>query len=193
MSLLKVARLGHPVLLARAEPVSPADLAGARIQTLIDDMIETMREAPGVGLAAPQVHESLRLFVMDPGGGEDEDDGLEVVVNPVLSFPEENRMALWEGCLSIPGLRGRTTRWAFTRVSCLDRNGRERTLELHGFPAAVAQHEADHLDGIFFFSRMPDLSRIAFEEEFLRWGGEPDDEDELGAEFEDELEDDERD
>jgi peptide deformylase len=169
MAILKVARMGHPVLIASAEPVTPADLGTARLQKFIDDMIHTMRDAPGVGLAAPQVHESIRLFVMDPGPREDGSSGLEVVVNPVLSFPEEERIALWEGCLSIPGLRGRTERRACVRVSFLDRDGRARELELNDFPAAVAQHENDHLDGRFFLSRMPDLSRIAFEEEFGRW------------------------
>jgi peptide deformylase len=169
MAILKVARMGHPVLVSRAEPVDPADLAGKGLQRLFDDMIETMRDAPGVGLAAPQVHIPLRLFVMDPGPREDGGRGLEVVVNPELAFPGEERMSLWEGCLSIPGIRGITQRPAAVDLRFLDRHGEPRSLELRGFPAAVAQHETDHLDGLFFLSRMPDLTRISYEEEFGRW------------------------
>ncbi len=184
MSILKVARMGHPVLVQKAEILPPDVLAGPRLQTLIDDMIETMRDAPGVGLAAPQVHVSLRLFVMNPGPTEAGESGLEVVVNPELSFPDEERMDLWEGCLSIPGIRGLTERYAGVVVRYLDRHGESRETELSGFPAAVVQHETDHLDGLFFFTRMPDLTRIAYEEEYGRWwiGPEEEEEDEEGEE-----------
>ena len=170
MALLKIARLGNPVLRARANEVEPAELARPDVQQLIDDMIETMRDAPGVGLAAPQVHRSMRLFVMDPG---DDDDGprsqLRVVVNPELTFPSDEKMRLWEGCLSIPGLRGETERWAAVDVACLDREGRPTRLSFRGYPAAIVQHETDHLDGVLFLARMPDPLEIAFEEEFRRW------------------------
>ena len=169
MSILKIARMGHPVLVAHAEPIAPEELAGPDLQRLIDDMIETMRDAPGVGLAAPQVYESRRLFVMDPGPSEDGASRLEVVVNPELTFPGDEVIELWEGCLSIPRVRGHTERKEVVHVKCLDRHGVARTLELTAFAAAVAQHENDHLDGLFFFSRMPDLTEIAFEDEFERW------------------------
>lgn len=168
MAILKVARLGHPVLLRTAVPVPAADLQGERIQRLIDDMIVTMRDERGVGLAAPQVHESLRLFVMEPGGDPGEGAGLRVVVNPELTFPGDDVQELWEGCLSIPGLRGRTRRHARVTVESLDRQGRPQRFELEGFPAAVVQHEADHLDGILFFHRMPDLDAMSFEGELSR-------------------------
>ena len=168
MSILKVARLGHPVLLRRADPLTRRALASKRIQQLIDDMVETMRDERGVGLAAPQVHVSVRLFVMDPGERAEGDagKGLRVVVNPVLTFPGDAKIQLWEGCLSIPGLRGKTERHAAVDVKYMDREGRARRASFQGFPAAVVQHETDHLDGILFVQRMPDLARLAFEDQW---------------------------
>lgn len=169
MAILKVARMGHPVLVRPAEPVRLDELGSPRVQALIDDMIETMRDERGVGLAAPQVHESLRLFVMEPpppDGGDG--DTLRVLVNPVLTFPDDERMRLWEGCLSIPGIRGRTERWVEVEVECLDRTGARQQLTFRDFAAAVVQHETDHLDGVLFLQRMPDLSEIAFEDELAR-------------------------
>jgi peptide deformylase len=172
MAILKVARLGNPVLLRPADPVPAAELSGERIQRLIDDMIATMHDERGVGLAAPQVHESLRIFVMDPGGEAEDGGGLRVVVNPRLTFPDGEVQELWEGCLSIPGLRGRTRRHARVAVESLDRRGRTQRFEVEGFPAAVVQHETDHLDGILFLRRMPDLDALSFEDEMTRRGDE---------------------
>lgn len=169
MAILKVAKLGHPVLLGRADPVSAEQLKEERVQRLIEDMIATMRDERGVGLAAPQVHEALRLFVMDPGGAPEEGGGLRVVVNPELSFPGDEVQELWEGCLSVPGIRGRTLRHARVAVESLDREGRPQRLDLEGFPAAVVQHETDHLDGILFFHRMPDLDALSFDDELARF------------------------
>jgi peptide deformylase len=169
MAVLEIARMGHPVLVRTAPPVTPAELAGRRIQQLIDDMVDTMRAARGIGLAAPQVHESLRLFVMEPDG----EPSLRIVANPVLSFPSEETQELWEGCLSIPGIRGLTRRRAEVLVQGLDRHGTAQMLSCRGLAAAVVQHETDHLDGFFFLRRMPDLSRIGFEDELARhWEGE---------------------
>jgi peptide deformylase len=184
MSLLKVARLGHPVLTRKASLLTEDDLASARIQRLMDDMIETMRDERGVGLAAPQVHESVRLFVMDPGaiGKDDRGEGLRVLANPELRFPGSSRVNLWEGCLSVPGIRGRTERFSEVEVRWLDRNGQKCEILFRGFPAAVVQHETDHLDGILFFARMPDLSMLAFEDEHARFHAEIDPEDEAAPE-----------
>lgn len=189
MAILKVARLGHPVLLRVADPVAPQAVQHPDLQRLIDDMFETMRDEHGVGLAAPQVHRSLRLFVMDPGdrpGPDDEGGGQKVLINPVLSFPDEDRIALWEGCLSIPGIRGETERFATVDVTALDRTGRSVRTRFRGFPAAVVQHENDHLDGILFFRRVPDLSRLAFEDQFSRLRSVLEDEDDEGAGRDDE-------
>ncbi len=154
MSILKVARMGHPVLRERARLVSKSDLRDPLMQKLIDDMIDTMHEYHGVGLAAPQVHEGLRLFVAlleeDPGPKSE----AVVIVNPEIvpagSITEEG----WEGCLSIPDIRGMVPRFTEITVSALDREGKAIELVLKNFSARVAQHETDHLDGVLFFDRM---------------------------------------
>ncbi len=182
MAILKVARMGHPVLVTPASPVTPEELATPAFQTFIDDMLETMDDEGGVGLAGPQVHRSLRLFVMrapveDRAQSDDAAPDV-VVVNPKLTFPDQDRIGLWEGCLSIPEIRGLTERFRRVHVDALDRHGRPLQLDVEGFGSAVVQHETDHLDGILFFERMPDLSRIAFEDQLERFGtGDPDDED----------------
>lgn len=175
MALLKVARMGHPVLRRISRPVDPEELTSEAMQSFIDDLVTTMVEEQGLGLAAPQVHTSLRMFAMDPPGdaGEDEDEddgpGPQVLVNPVLSFPNERKIGLWEGCLSIPGIRGLTERWADVHVAALDRDGQSMELAFSGLAAVIVQHETDHLDGKFFLERMPDLGRLSFEEELSRY------------------------
>jgi len=188
MAILKVARLGNPVLLEKAEPVAAGALGEPETQRLIDDMIQTMREERGVGLAAPQVHRSVRILVMDPGEDRDGDagGGLRVLVNPVLSFPSDERIRLWEGCLSIPGIRGRTERFARVVADYVDREGKPRRAEFRGLPSAVVQHEIDHLDGILFLKRMPDLGALSFEDELGRHrrdDGDDGDDDEDGEDI----------
>lgn len=177
MSFLKVARMGHPVLARRAAPLGKAELATAPFQQLIDDMIETMFEERGVGLAAPQVFVSKRLFVMNSAGDENEADTI-VVVNPKVEIASEETIALWEGCLSIPGVRGKTKRFSAVDVTFWDRTGAKRRRSFEGFEAAIVQHETDHLDGALFFERMPDLKEIAFEDEYARYRRDADDEEE---------------
>jgi peptide deformylase len=163
MSILKVARMGHPVLR------NPA------LQKFIDDMIETMYEYHGVGLAAPQVHEGLRLFVamLDEEPGEDAE--AVVVVNPEIVPGGTAMEEGWEGCLSIPDIRGMVPRHTEITLKALDRNGKAMDLCLKGFPARVAQHEADHLDGVLFFDRMKSMHTLTFLEEFSRfWTKETD-------------------
>src|SRR5689334_4845300 len=161
MAILKVARMGHPVLRARAKPVDPAEIASARIQTLIDSMFETMQEYQGVGLAAPQVHESLRLFVagFPPRRGDDDEDEdtrvpLMALINPEISVVGNSTGDDWEGCLSIPDVRGKVSRALEIDVRAYDRRGRKINLHAKGFTARVIQHEADHLDGVLFLDRM---------------------------------------
>jgi peptide deformylase len=169
MSILKVARMGHPVLRRRARPLDRADIRNPAVQKFIDDMIETMYEYHGVGLAAPQVHEGLRLFVAmldeEPG---DESEAL-VVVNPEITPNGAATAEGWEGCLSIPDIRGMVPRHTDITVKALDRNGKALELRLRGFPARVAQHETDHLDGVLFFDRMKSLESLTFLEEFSRF------------------------
>ena len=172
MALLKVARLGHPVLRKVAKPIAPAKLASPALQRLIDDMVETMHEYQGVGLAAPQVHESVRLVVYEmKAGRRGARIPLTVLVNPVLTPLTEKTEEDWEGCLSLPDLRGRVPRFTRLRVEALDRNGKPLAFTAKEFLARVVQHECDHLDGTVFLDRMTDLSSLAFLPEFLRYAG----------------------
>ena len=159
MAIRKIAQMGHPVLRRRAEEVPPVEIPSPRVQALIDDMIETMRDADGAGIAAPQVHESMRICVIEVGDNPRYPDFPEVpllvLVNPVvraLSAPEET-ITLMEGCLSVAGIRGRVTRPRKVHVTALDRNGSPLDFIWEGVPAAVVQHETDHLDGILYVDR----------------------------------------
>ena len=178
MSILKVARMGHPVLRRTARSISPGDLKDPMMQRLINDMIDTMHEYHGVGLAAPQIHEDLRLFVAllddDPGS----DSEAVVVVYPEIVPLSEEKAEGWEGCLSIPDIRGMVPRYTDILVRALDRTGRKVELTLKGFPARVAQHETDHLDGVLFFDRMTSMQSLTFLEEYSRYHSKDDGEDE---------------
>ena len=172
MAILKIARMGHPILLTRAEPVS--DPTSPEIQRLVQDMIETMEDAQGAGLAAPQVHVPLRLFVfrVPPGRTQPADGDGEmpttVVINPELELLGEERVLRWEGCLSIPGLRAAVPRQAKVRYSGVDAGGQPVGAVATGFHAGVVQHEYDHLDGILYPMRMNDFSLFGFTEELAR-------------------------
>ena len=168
MSILKIARLGHPVLRAIARPLDPAEIGTPAVQRLIDDMLDTMREYQGIGLAAPQVHESLRLFV---AGVDDSESSMPpvVMINPELAPVDAVTEEDWEGCLSIPDLRGRVVRAVDIRVGALDRHGRALSMTASGFPARVIQHETDHLDGILFVDRMTSFKSLTFLSEYGRY------------------------
>jgi peptide deformylase len=171
MSILKVARLGHPALRLPAEPVSPKVLRSDPVQRLIDDMVETMREEDGVGLAATQARVGLRIAVVQIDETETHAAvPLMILVNPRVTALGEQMASGWEGCLSVPGLRGQVPRSASVQLEALGRNGRPYSLESHDFLARVIQHETDHLDGLVFLDRMTDLSSLAFIEELDRHG-----------------------
>jgi peptide deformylase len=176
MAILKVARMGHPVLRARARAIDPADIRSPRIQKLIDDMFDTMREYQGIGLAAPQVHESLRLFVAGfAPAPDDEEDGDEqrvpmmALINPEFTPVGDATAEDWEGCLSIPDIRGRVPRPTQIQVRAYDRRGKRIELRASGFTARVIQHETDHLDGVLFFDRMRSFETLTFLDEFGRY------------------------
>ena len=175
MSILKVARMGHPVLRERARPVDKSDLKSAGVQKLIDDMIDTMHEYHGVGLAGPQIHEGLRLFValLDDEPGPDSE--AVVVVNPEITPVGAATEEGWEGCLSIPDIRGMVPRFTEIDVKAVDRNGKGVELRLKNFPARVAQHETDHLDGILFFDRMTSMKSLTFLDEYSRFHAKDED------------------
>ena len=186
MSILKIARMGHPVLRAAARPVHPSEIRTPRIQQLIDDMFETMQEYQGIGLAAPQVHEGLRIFVAGFGEGDeergrdsdDEEDGDEdrdedvpqmALINPEITVVGREMAEDWEGCLSIPDIRGRVPRARQITVRAYNRQGRKIEIAASGFTARVIQHETDHLDGVLFFDRMKSFGSLTFLEEFGRY------------------------
>ena len=178
MSILKVARMGHPILRATARPLEKAEVRSTAVQKLIDDMIETMQEYHGVGLAAPQVHESVRLFVASLDAREPPDEHAApepiVVINPEITVLGADIVEDWEGCLSIPDIRGRVPRPREIRVRALDREGGRIELRAHDFPARVIQHETDHLDGVLFFDRMRSFESLTFLEEYSRFQKEDD-------------------
>jgi peptide deformylase len=169
MSILKVARMGHPVLRSRARLVDRAELASPAVQTLIDDMIETMVEYRGVGLAAPQVHQGLRLFVASLDAGDEESGRPYVIVNPEVIPVGSDVEDDWEGCLSIPDIRGRVPRAREIKMRALDRRGERVELRAHGYPARIIQHETDHLDGVLFFDRMKSFESLAFLDEYSKY------------------------
>lgn len=178
MSILKVARMGHPVLRARARTVDKLEIKTPAVQEFIDSMVDTMFEYSGVGLAAPQVHESLRIFVaMLDSDGQGEGDAV-VFVNPEITVVGDQTVEGWEGCLSIPDIRGRVPRAQHIRVTALDRNAKRFELDLKDFPARVVQHETDHLDGVLFFDRMKSLGSLTYLEEYSRYHARRDKDDE---------------
>jgi peptide deformylase len=171
MAILKIARMGHPVLLQRAEPV--ADPGDPEIRRLVRDMFETMEDAGGVGLAAPQVHVPLRLFVFRVPAGRAEGEAEvpnSVVMNPELEFPDDDMVLRWEGCLSIPGLRAAVPRRQRLRYRGVDLEGNKVGGAVSGFHAGVVQHEYDHLDGILYTMRVQDFRLFGFNEEIMRSG-----------------------
>lgn len=182
MAVLKVAQLGHPVLRERARDVSSGELGDPGFQRLLGDLVDTMREYEGVGLAAPQVHVGLRVACLEAYRNarypEAPEVPLRVLVNPVVTPLTEEPIEWWEGCLSIPGLRGLVKRPRRVRVRALDAGGGPLDFEAEGFLAVVVQHEADHLDGRLFLDRMDGLGKLAFQKEYERYwaseGGDPD-------------------
>ncbi|MCH7542907.1 MAG: peptide deformylase [Proteobacteria bacterium] len=196
MAILKIARMGHPVLRGKAADI--ADPGAPEIRRLIGDMMETLADAGGAGLAAPQVHQPLRVVIFHippegpPEGPNEEpeegaDEGAEeaqgttrpppepppgppqILINPVIEPIAEEMEIGWEGCLSVPGLRGLVPRFTAIRYRGLDGEGAAVERTASGFHARVVQHECDHLDGILYPMRMPDLSLLGFEEELDRY------------------------
>jgi peptide deformylase len=172
MALLKIARMGNPVLRARAAEID--DPTAPWVRSLVEDMLETMEDAGGTGIAAPQVHAPHRIVVFRVAGERasdqpgDGDQPLTVLINPVIE-PLGDEMALgWEGCLSVPGLRGVVPRYLRLRYRGLGLDGKPIEREAAGFHARVVQHECDHLDGILYPQRMTDHRLLVYLEELQR-------------------------
>jgi len=181
MAIRKIAQMGHPVLRRRAEEVPPAEIGSARIQQLVDDMIDTMRDADGAGIAAPQIHEPVRIAMIEVAGNPRYPDfpgiPLTILVNPVVEslvatagadLAEDDAIEMYEGCLSVTGIRGRVRRPRKVRVRALDRQGQPLDFVWEGVPAAIVQHETDHLDGVLFVDRA-DPRTLAFIREYERY------------------------
>jgi len=171
----EIVRLGHPVLRQRAEEVGRERFGTRFLRDLERDLLRTMFEDSGVGLAAPQIAVPVRAFAYYvPGEGEVDEVSPRVVFNPVLVLDGLPTEPGWEGCLSIPGLRGMVPRHPKLRLSGLDVDGAPVEVDAAGFHARVIQHELDHLDGIVFLDRMTDMSTLSFEEEWDRFAKEKD-------------------
>jgi len=177
MAILKIARMGHPILRRVADPV--VDPTAPEIRRLVRDMLETLEDIGGVGLAAPQVHVSKRVVIFEvpperaarDGNGEAPPEGvpMTVLTNPVIEPLGEEKALGWEACLSVPGLTGAVPRFTRIRYHGFGLQGERIEREAGGFHARVVQHECDHLDGILYPMRMTDLTSLAFSEE-LRHG-----------------------
>lgn len=184
MAVRKVIRMGHPVLRQVARSLTNDEIGSAETRRLIADMIDTLHDYGGIGLAAPQVAEPIRLAIIEIEGdgsryGDIPPIPLTVFINPEIEVVDPATKGFWEGCLSVPGLRGYVERPQHVRVNYLNADGRECGLELTGFLATVFQHEFDHLDGRLYIDRLTDSRLLAFEEEFMRYLAPRDDVEEL--------------
>jgi len=180
MSVLNVTRLGNPVLREIAEPVDLSQLTAQgdnELQQFMDDMVETMHQEGGVGIAAPQVGRSLQIIVVEYQSNERYPDGddipLTVLVNPVITWQSEETTTFWEGCLSLKEFRGLVRRPREVHVEAYTRDGEKVSIDAKGFRAVVLQHEIDHLHGKVFLDRMDDMTQLSYNEEFFEYWVEP--------------------
>ena len=171
--ILKVARLGHPAIRTPAQPIDPGMISSPQFQRLLDDMVDTMREYNGVGLAAPQVHLSIQVAVLEvlqhPRYPDMPQVPLTFLINPQVAVIDSSLVEDWEGCLSIPELRGMVPRCQQLRVTALGRHGEKLEFIASGFHARVIQHETNHLNGEVYLDRMPNLRSLSFLPEWQRF------------------------
>lgn len=183
MAILKIAKMGHPVLRRPAEEV--VDPTAPEIQRLVQDMLETMEDADGAGLAAPQVHVPLRVVIFHVPAGRDEENPqpvpLSVLINPGVEPLTDEVETDWEGCLSVPGMMGAVPRFTKVRYRAVSLEGEPIDRVAEGFHARVAQHECDHLDGIIYPQQMDDLSLLMFSDQLRYYDGVDPDEEETAA------------
>ncbi len=174
MAILKVARMGHPVLRQKAREIKKSEIGSSELNRLIEDMIETMHEYTGIGLAAPQVHHSVQLALIEfeadnsryPDMGE---QPLRVLINPKITVLDSEEQAFWEGCLSVPEMRGLVHRPRKIQVDYLDQTGAKKQIIAEGFLATVFQHELDHLAGTLYIDKIKDIRNLSFIEEYQRY------------------------
>lgn len=178
MAVRKIIRMGHPNLRKPAAPVPDHLIGSEELAHLLEDMVDTLHDYGGIGLAAPQIDVPLRLAIIEiPGGpsryGDIEALPLTTFINPRVEVVDASTAGYWEGCLSVPGLRGFVERPQHVRIHYTDTSGGACQLELTGFWATVFQHEFDHLDGTLYIDRITDTHRLVFEEEFMRYWQAP--------------------
>ena len=174
MALLKIARLGHPAIRAGGEIVNAGTSADPMFQQFLNDMVETMRDAQGVGIAAPQVHVPHRAVVIEVDPKNPRYPGypnvpLTILINPKIVEHSVETQDDWEGCLSVPDLRGRVSRWQSVTIEAIDREGSSIGFQAEGFFARVLQHELDHLDGKVFLDHMSDLTTLTHLREYQQY------------------------
>jgi peptide deformylase len=173
MAVRKIASIGHPVLRQRAREVTREQLDDAGVQRIIDDLVETMRDANGAGIAANQAHEPIRICVVEisnnPRYPYKPNWPLTILVNPVVEATTVETFLNFEGCLSVPNLRGKVPRFTSVRVRAWDRAGRDLDFEVRGLTAGTFQHEVDHLDGKLFVDRVVDTGTLCTLTEFERF------------------------
>ncbi len=170
MAILEIAHMGNPIIRDRSNDVDINKIKSAQIQNIIDDLIETMHEYDGAGLAAPQVHINLRIVVFEISDNPRYPDApkipLTIAINPTIKPLTDELHGMWEGCLSIPGIKGYCERPTKVEFSAYDRDGNYFKRQLEGFAAIVAQHEYDHLDGKLFIDKVKDTRKLAFIKEY---------------------------
>jgi len=192
MAVREVLKMGHPVLRIKAEPIPREEILTREFKELIQDMFETMEAEEGIGIAAPQIGVSKQVAIVgvpkdnprypdtDQGQDQDQDEDEDpfdilVVINPTVTVVDETKSGFWEGCLSVPGLRGYVERPKVIKVEYTDLEGQAQVMEAKGFAATVFQHELDHLDGVLYVDRVEDKTKLAFIEEFMEYHDDNDD------------------
>ena len=174
MAVRKVMRMGHPVLRQTARPLTTSELHAPDMPQFIQDMVDTLHDYGGIGLAAPQIGEPIRLLIIEMRGGSTRYGELAampltVYINPEIEVLNPATAGFWEGCLSVPGLRGFIERPQHLGVRYIDLAGKQKQIELKGFQATCFQHEFDHLNGRLYIDRITDLTRLAFDDEYMRY------------------------
>ena len=189
MSIQEVIKMGHPTLRLKAQPVPLEEIQTEAFRSLVNDMFETMEEQEGIGIAAPQINVSKQVAIvgiptdnpryeeqMDEQEGDEEEDPFEaiVIINPVIKPQGDTILGFWEGCLSVPGLRGYVERPDHIITEFYDMEGKKQELELKGFPAIVFQHECDHLEGKLYVDRITDITKLSYIDEYMEYIEESD-------------------
>lgn len=180
MANREIIKMGNPILRQGAIPLSKEEILSEETQNLIEEMREVMKEAEGIGLAAPQIGISKHLAIIEVPNESRYEEGMAteliVFINPQIKILDESKQGYWEGCLSVPGLRGFVERPRKIQIDFLDENAQEVSIEAEGFLATVFQHEIDHLNGVLYVDKITDMSKLSYNEEYVKFHLEEDEE-----------------